>query len=117
MVQSMDSVSHQLGVLSGRFDSIEKSIQDISEAIKTIASHSARVDLLEKAQEQHDKRIAALERENTALKLAQGLTDEKVEKHIEKDVPVEMRIGKWSLGAIGVLGGLIVKWLFDKLTR
>ena len=44
-------------------------------------------------------------------------TEGKVEKHIEKDVPVEMRIGKWSLGTLGVIGGLIVKWLFDKLTK
>lgn len=110
-------LSHQLGVLTGRFDGIEESIKDISEAMKTIAGHSARVDLLEQARIQHDKRLSELERENTALRLAQEQTEGKIEKHIEKDVPVEVRLGKWTLGTLGVISGLVVKWLFDKLTK
>lgn len=110
---TIDSVSHQLGVLSGRFDSIEESIRSISDAMQTIAAHSARVDMLEQARVRHDKRLSALECENAA----QQQTLEQVKKHIEKDTPVEVHMGKWAVGVVVFVGGLVVKWIFDNLHK
>ena len=110
---TIDSVSHQLGVLSGRFDSIEESIRSISDAMQTIADHSARVDMLEQARVQHDKCLSALVCENAT----QQQTLEQMKKHIEKDVPVEVHMGKWAIGAVVFVGGLVVKWLFDNLSK
>ena len=109
----MDSVHHQLGVLAGRFESIEESMKNISTAIKTIAEHSARVDLLQQARAQHDKRISKLECATTAQRQAL----EQMKKHIENDTPVEVQFGRYAIGIVLFVGGLVVNWLFKNIPK
>ena len=112
---SIDSVSLQLGVLTGRFDSIEESIRSISDAMQTIAGHSARVDMLEQTRIQHDKRLSKIEGEQIELRERLAQAVETLNKHIEKDTPLNEQLGNWAIGAILFVGGLVVKWVFDNL--
>ena len=113
----VNTVSHQLGVLSGKFDTMEKSIATISEAVQIIAGHSARVDSLEEDRIQHDKRIGKLEGENIELREKLTQATKQIDSHIEKDTPVEVQMGRYAWGIVIFVGGLVGRWLFDRITK
>jgi hypothetical protein len=111
---SIESISRQLGILIGRSEEQQASIKEIRETVNHIAANSVRIDMLEKNMTLHNDRISLLENNNRILERDVAKTSQSLEQHIERDVPIEIHLGKWALAVVSIIGMYLIEQAVER---
>ena len=113
MQDRLDAIHLKLGELEGRQKEQANVLKEISKSLAILASNTTKVEELDKARIQHDKRIVLLE--NTCS--ARGVTIGKLETHADSDIPIEHYVGAVALKILLVIGGLAGGWIISRLPK
>lgn len=109
--ERMEIFGEKVGILIGRVDSIERSIERISTAIEAIAGNNARLTIVEDTIVQHRQQLNYLEKQTEVA------THQLVElnDYRKNDTPIDVYVGKWAIRVICVVGGLFVGWVLQNM--
>ena len=112
-MDGLEELHRELGEIKGAQKEHGKTLQAINKSLEMHVANSVKIEALEKARVQHDKRIGDLENTCSTRK---PMID-RFESHVEADVPIEHYAGALAIKILLVIGGLAGGWIISRLPK